>query len=55
VRVLYNRCPHRGVQFCGSRSSNAGSALVCSYHAWTFHLDGSFRSNPLPAVTKARE
>jgi phenylpropionate dioxygenase-like ring-hydroxylating dioxygenase large terminal subunit len=48
VRVLYNRCPHRGVQVCGSRSGNTGSALVCSYHAWTFHLDGRFRSCPLP-------
>ena len=49
VRVLYNRCPHRGVQLCGSRSGNTGSAFVCSYHSWTFHLDGRHRSFPLPA------
>ena len=30
VRVLYNRCPHRGVQVCGSRSGNTGSTFVCS-------------------------
>src|SRR3954464_3718643 len=47
VRVLYNRCPHRGVQLCGNQKGNAGSALVCSYHAWSFHLDGRFRSTPL--------
>ena len=24
VRVLYNRCPHRGVQLCGNQSGNTG-------------------------------
>jgi len=48
VRVLHNRCPHRGVQLCGSQKGNVGSALVCSYHAWSFHLDGRLRSIPLP-------
>jgi phenylpropionate dioxygenase-like ring-hydroxylating dioxygenase large terminal subunit len=24
VRVLYNRCPHRGVELCGSQSGNTG-------------------------------
>src|SRR3954469_17550736 len=47
IRVLYNRCPHRGVQVIGSRSGNTGSAFVCSYHAWSFHLDGSVRAIPL--------
>src|SRR3984893_12204153 len=40
IHVLYNRCPHRGVQLCGYRSGNTGASFVCSYHAWTFHLDG---------------
>jgi phenylpropionate dioxygenase-like ring-hydroxylating dioxygenase large terminal subunit len=48
ISVLYNRCPHRGVQLCGARSGNTGSSLVCSYHAWSFHLDGRIRSIPLP-------
>jgi nitrite reductase/ring-hydroxylating ferredoxin subunit len=39
IRVLFNRCPHRGVQLCGSRQGNTGSTFVCSYHAWTFHLE----------------
>jgi len=47
IRVLYNRCPHRGVQLCGSQSGNTGSAFVCSYHAWSFHLDGHIRGIPL--------
>jgi phenylpropionate dioxygenase-like ring-hydroxylating dioxygenase large terminal subunit len=48
IRVLYNRCPHRGVQLCGSRHGNTGSTFVCSYHAWTFHLDGHVKGIPLP-------
>lgn len=47
ISVLYNRCPHRGVQLCASRSGNAGSSFVCSYHAWSFHLDGRIRAMPL--------
>ena len=47
ISVLYNRCPHRGVQVCGSRNGNAGAALTCPYHSWRFHLDGSIESVPL--------
>jgi phenylpropionate dioxygenase-like ring-hydroxylating dioxygenase large terminal subunit len=48
INVLYNRCPHRGVELCGAVSGNTGSSFVCSYHAWSFHLDGSIRGIPLP-------
>ena len=47
IKVLYNRCPHRGVQVCGSREGNTGRSFVCSYHAWSFHLDGSIKGIPL--------
>lgn len=47
VQVLYNRCPHRGVQLVGNQCGNTGSAFVCSYHAWSFKLDGSVRAIPL--------
>jgi phenylpropionate dioxygenase-like ring-hydroxylating dioxygenase large terminal subunit len=47
VRVLYNRCPHRGVELCGALKGNAGEALTCSYHSWRFHLDGKIESIPL--------
>jgi phenylpropionate dioxygenase-like ring-hydroxylating dioxygenase large terminal subunit len=48
ISVLHNRCPHRGVQLCAARSGNTGSSFVCSYHAWSFHLDGRIRGIPLP-------
>jgi phenylpropionate dioxygenase-like ring-hydroxylating dioxygenase large terminal subunit len=47
IHVLYNRCPHRGVLLCGNQKGNTGGALVCSYHAWSFHLDGKIRTIPL--------
>ena len=48
IHVLYNRCPHRGMQVCGNRKGNAGNAFICSYHAWSFHFDGTCASIPLP-------
>lgn len=47
INVLYNRCPHRGVQLCGNQSGNTGRSFVCSYHAWSFHLDGTLKTIPL--------
>ena len=47
VRVLHNRCPHRGVQLCGNTHGNTGSNFVCSYHAWSFQLDGKLEAIPL--------
>src|SRR5262245_30628638 len=39
VRVLYNRCTHRGTTLC---RLDKGSANVfrCPYHGWTFNNDG---------------
>jgi phenylpropionate dioxygenase-like ring-hydroxylating dioxygenase large terminal subunit len=47
IGVLYNRCPHRGVQVIGNLKGNVGNNFVCSYHAWSFHLDGKLESMPL--------
>ncbi len=47
IHVLHNRCPHRGVQLVGNIKGNTGGAFVCSYHAWSFHLDGKIRAIPL--------
>jgi phenylpropionate dioxygenase-like ring-hydroxylating dioxygenase large terminal subunit len=47
IGVVHNRCPHRGVQIIGGLRGNTGNAFVCSYHAWSFHLDGSVRAIPL--------
>ena len=47
VRVLYNRCPHRGNMMVGDRYGNTGEFFRCSYHAWTFHHDGKLKNIPM--------
>ena len=47
VKVLYNRCPHRGAKLVSLDDGCAGKFFRCSYHAWTFKLDGTHLSAPL--------
>jgi phenylpropionate dioxygenase-like ring-hydroxylating dioxygenase large terminal subunit len=47
VRVLYNRCPHRGAMLCGNRHGSAPDGFTCSYHSWQFYTDGSLKAIPL--------
>jgi len=47
VNVLYNRCPHRGNMICGDTKGNTGEQFRCSYHAWTFQLDGKLKNIPM--------
>ncbi|MYZ45317.1 aromatic ring-hydroxylating dioxygenase subunit alpha [Schauerella aestuarii] len=47
VRVLYNRCPHKGTMVAGEVCGNTGKFFRCPYHAWTFKTDGSLLSIPL--------
>jgi len=46
VRVLFNRCTHRGVKLVAERSGNR-SRLVCLYHGWTFDTDGTLVRVPV--------
>jgi benzoate/toluate 1,2-dioxygenase subunit alpha len=47
VRVLLNRCAHKGAKILGANSGNCGKLLRCSYHGWTYTLDGSLRTLPV--------
>lgn len=47
VKVLYNRCPHKGAQLVPHGDGCVGKFFRCPYHAWTFKLDGSLLSLPL--------
>ncbi len=49
IRVLYNRCPHKGTQLASDACGNTGKFFRCPYHAWTFRLDGSPLATPLKA------
>ena len=46
IKVLYNRCPHRGAELVTGTHGCAGKSLRCPYHAWTFNTDGSLRRIP---------
>jgi phenylpropionate dioxygenase-like ring-hydroxylating dioxygenase large terminal subunit len=48
IRVLVNRCAHRGARVCGEGRGNA-RRFVCPYHGWSYDTDGSLRSVPVPA------
>lgn len=45
VRAFYNVCPHRATKV---EKAEFGSKkiLMCSYHGWTFKLDGSLHKTP---------
>ena len=45
IRVVENRCAHRGVAFCRERSGNQ-TELVCPYHQWTYNLKGELQGVP---------
>jgi benzoate/toluate 1,2-dioxygenase subunit alpha len=47
VRVLYNRCPHKGTLIAGESCGNTGRYFRCPYHAWSFRTDGSLLGVPL--------
>lgn len=47
VRVMVNRCRHRGATLCDKRRGNS-PGFVCPYHAWTYGPDGSLKGVPMP-------
>jgi len=47
VKVLHNRCPHKGTRITTESCGNAGKFFRCPYHAWSFRTDGSLLAIPL--------
>jgi phenylpropionate dioxygenase-like ring-hydroxylating dioxygenase large terminal subunit len=47
VRVLMNRCAHKGAKLLSAVEGHCPGVLRCPYHGWTYRLDGSVRSIPL--------
>lgn len=47
IRVLHNRCAHKGVQVAPEGSGNTGKFFRCPYHAWSYKTDGSLLAIPL--------
>jgi nitrite reductase/ring-hydroxylating ferredoxin subunit len=49
VRVVMNRCAHKGAQLVSEGAGNVGRFFRCPYHAWAYDLDGAIRAVPLKA------
>ena len=47
VKVLHNRCPHKGTRITTETYGNTGKFFRCPYHAWSFKTDGSLLAIPL--------
>src|SRR5258706_6322134 len=47
IRVLMNRCAHKGTKVVNAPSGNAGKTFRCPYHAWTYRTDGTLLQVPL--------
>jgi phenylpropionate dioxygenase-like ring-hydroxylating dioxygenase large terminal subunit len=47
VKVLHNRCAHKGVKVASEGCGNTGKFFRCPYHAWTYRTDGSLLGVPL--------
>jgi benzoate/toluate 1,2-dioxygenase subunit alpha len=46
VRVLFNRCPHKGAQMVGEQAGHV-KFFRCSYHGYAFKTDGSIHHIPV--------
>src|SRR5688572_30718249 len=47
IKVLFNRCAHKGTQVVSDACGNTGKFFRCPYHAWTYRLDGSPLAIPI--------
>jgi len=47
IKVLMNRCAHKGSRLVSQACGNTGKFFRCPYHAWTFHTDGTLLNTPV--------
>jgi phenylpropionate dioxygenase-like ring-hydroxylating dioxygenase large terminal subunit len=47
VRVVMNRCAHKGTKLVSAPSGNTGKFFRCPYHGWAYDTDGALRAIPL--------
>ncbi len=46
LRAFYNVCRHRGTRVCEEGEGRFSGSIQCSYHAWTYGLDGGLIGAP---------
>ncbi|PAX06781.1 aromatic ring-hydroxylating oxygenase subunit alpha [Sphingomonas lenta] len=44
VKVIFNRCTHRGATLCAFERGQAPGGHMCPYHGWLFAADGTLKS-----------
>jgi len=54
IRVVENRCAHRGVAFCRERHGNR-KTFVCPYHQWSYTLQGDLAGLPFRRGVKRQD
>jgi benzoate/toluate 1,2-dioxygenase alpha subunit len=47
IRVLFNRCTHRGAKLVNVPAGNV-TRFTCLYHGWSFDTDGTLAAVPVP-------
>ena len=52
VHAFYNVCRHRGTRICEEGQGRFSASLQCSYHAWTYGLDGKLIGAPFMKEVK---
>lgn len=46
LKAFFNVCRHRGAALCVEEQGQVSRAFQCSYHAWTYDLDGKLIAAP---------
>ena len=46
IRAFYNVCRHRGTRICEVAEGRFSNSIQCSYHAWTYGMDGKLIGAP---------
>ena len=46
IRAFYNVCRHRGTRICEVAQGRFSNSIQCTYHAWTYGLDGKLIGAP---------
>jgi len=58
IRAFHNLCRHRGSRVVEGNEGNCKKAMVCPFHAWSYHLDGRLKTIPredtFPEIDKSR-
>ena len=48
LRAFHNVCRHRGSRLVSDCRGSCGTVLVCPFHGWSYHLDGTLRCPSRP-------